>query len=255
MVVEGRVILLTGASRGIGLSTAHNLLSRSEHHKVVAVARTEAPLRQLADQYPTQVAILAGDLRDATIGRASVQLALSRFHRLDGVVINHAALGATGRIAELDPDKWVRTYEVNFFSVVGIVQAAIPALRASKGRLVLISSATSIKPFAALGPYGSTKTALNHLAMMMAEEEKQIVTVALWPGEVDTEMQKALRENAGRSMRAEDVARFVEGQDSGRLLAPEIPAQVIADVVLSVSKQFNGRYISWDMDALAAYRQ
>ena len=64
---ESKVIVLTGASRGIGLAIAHFLLKNS--HKVVVVARSEKPLRDLESQYPNQVAVLTGDLSDFSLGK------------------------------------------------------------------------------------------------------------------------------------------------------------------------------------------
>lgn len=62
---DSKVIILTGASRGIGLATAHYLLARS--HRVVAVARSAAPLAELKAAYPGRVEVLAADLRDVAV--------------------------------------------------------------------------------------------------------------------------------------------------------------------------------------------
>jgi len=59
---NSKVIILTGASRGIGLSIAHFILKSTNFHKVVVVARTAGPLEELKKQYPGQVAVFVGDL-------------------------------------------------------------------------------------------------------------------------------------------------------------------------------------------------
>ena len=65
-MASSKVIILTGASRGIGLAIAHYLLKQS--HKVVVVARSAEPLESLKKQYPTQVEMMAIDLADLTVG-------------------------------------------------------------------------------------------------------------------------------------------------------------------------------------------
>ena len=85
-----KVIIVTGASRGLGLAIAHYLLQRS--HKVVAVARSEQPLRELEKQYSGQVAVVAGDLADFSLGQKAVDSATNKWQRLDGVVINHVRI-------------------------------------------------------------------------------------------------------------------------------------------------------------------
>merc|ERR1711939_661738 len=86
-MAESKVIILTGASRGIGLAIAHYLLKQS--HKLVVVSRSEGPLRELEKTYTGNVAVCAGDLADFDLGQKAVDLAQKQFKKLDGLIINH----------------------------------------------------------------------------------------------------------------------------------------------------------------------
>jgi len=139
MTSPSKVIILTGASRGIGLAAAHYLLKNA--HKVVVVARSEAPLRELEKQYPNdQVDVLTGDLSDFTLGSKAVKQAIQRWKRLDAVIVNHGVLDPVRRIADSTIEDWRAAYDVNFFSYVALAKAAIPALRDTNGRIILTSS-------------------------------------------------------------------------------------------------------------------
>ena len=104
---------------GLGLAIAKILLSKS--HNIVLLARTAAPLQQLADEYPQQIRHLTGDLTDLSYGQRSVDLAVSAFGGLDGLIVNHGALGAVGKIADSQIDEWRWMSDVNFFSSLAFV--------------------------------------------------------------------------------------------------------------------------------------
>ncbi|KAM3418389.1 hypothetical protein BST61_g4383 [Cercospora zeina] len=250
-----QVILLTGASRGIGRSIAEYLLSSPSQHRLVVTARTGGPLLQLANKYPSQVAILKGDHSDPAIGQEAVKLAVSKFQQLDGVVVNHATPEPVMRLADSNSHEWRNAYDVNFFSAVSILQTALPQLRMSRGRVVLVSSTTSVTPFRSLGAYGSTKAALNHLAAVLHEEEEAITAVAIRPGEVDTELQRNLREKyaACGMMPSADAAKFHALKHNGGLLPPSVPARVIGELVLNASRDVGGRVFRWDDEILSPF--
>jgi hypothetical protein len=105
---------------GIGLSTAHYLLSRS--HKLVLISRTHSALDALHYQYGSeQVEVLAGDMSDFSLGKKAVDLALSRWGRLDGVVCNHGGLEPVKKVADSTPEEWREAFGGNVFGVVGLV--------------------------------------------------------------------------------------------------------------------------------------
>ncbi|KAI5361065.1 Putative short-chain dehydrogenase/reductase SDR, NAD(P)-binding domain superfamily [Septoria linicola] len=249
-----KVILLTGASRGIGLSIAHYLLKQS--HKVTLVARTETPLRELEQQYPNQTAILTGDLADLSLGQKAIDLTVQQFGQLDGVIVNHGVLDPVKRVVDSTAEEWRDAYNINFFSAVAIAKAAIPHLRkSSTGTIIFTSSGAASNSYPTWGAYGSSKAALNHLASSIANEEKDVVAIAVRPGVVDTEMQRDIREKHHEVMDEGDRVRFAELKSSGGLLRPEQPGHVMAKLVLEGKRELSGQFLSWNAEELKAFQE
>ncbi|CAL3973071.1 unnamed protein product [Diplocarpon coronariae] len=244
-------ILLTGASRGIGLAIANFLLK--QNHRLFLVARTAAPLESLKREFPGQVEFLAADLRDLEVGPKAISLAFSAFTTLDALILNHGTLQPVKRIADSTPEEWRKTYDVNFFSLLGFIQPAIPALRSSKGRIILTSSGASSNTYSTWGAYGSSKAAINHLASTLATEEPLITTVSIRPGVVDTEMQVEVRGSQG-VMDGKDTERFKSLFEKGKLLKPEQPGNVIGRLAVSAVEGLSGKFLSWNDKELAAYQ-
>jgi len=248
-----QVIILTGASRGLGLAIAHYLLQRQ--HNLVVVARSEQPLRDLEKQYKSQVAVLAADLADLSIGQKAVDLAKERFSRLDGVIINHGVLDPVARVADGDAERWRAAFDINFFSAVSLTSAAVPLLREAKGKIIMTSSGAAASAYPTWGAYGSAKAAMNHLAATLGSEEKDIVTVCIRPGTVDTEMQREIREKHNSVMEADHVKYFANLKSSNGLLAPELPGYVIARLVLGATQELSGKFLEWKAEELRTFQQ
>lgn len=253
MAAAPKTIILTGASRGIGLAIAHYLLKQS--HNLVLVARSEAPLRELENQYKNQVAVLTGDLSDFSLGDKAVQLAQQRFQKLDGLIVNHGVLDPVKRVEKALADEWRAAFDVNFFSAVALAQAAVPALRQTKGTVLFTSSGAASNAYATWGAYGASKAAINHLAATLGNEEKDITSISVRPGVVDTEMQRDIREKHNKAMDEGDAARFAELKATGGLLKPEQPGHVMAKLVLDAPKELTGKFLSWNAEELKAFQE
>ncbi|CAK7203775.1 hypothetical protein SEUCBS139899_006522 [Sporothrix eucalyptigena] len=246
------VVIVTGASRGIGLAVTRHLLTHS--HKAVLVSRAEAPLAALKKEFPGQVAYLAADATDYTALGKVVDLAVSTFGRVDGLVINHGVLTPVQRLADADLDAWKRLYDINVFSALAIAKAAIPELRKTSGRIVIISSGASLKGYASWGAYGSSKAAANSLVQHLAVEEPAITSVAVAPGRVDTDMQKDIREQGVLGgMDPKVYATFVDAFEAGELNPPEKPSEVIAKLALEAKHELSGKYVNWNDVNMAPY--
>ena len=250
---DSKVIILTGASRGIGRAIAHYLLKQG--HRLVVVARTEAPLRELEKQYNGQVVVLTGDLADFSLGGKAVELAEDYWRRLDGVIINHGVLDPVKRLADSSAEEWRKAYDTTFFSAVALAKAALDPLRDSKGRIIFVSSGAATNAYPTWGAYGSSKAAMNHLALTIANEEKDITTVAVRPGTVDTEMQRDIREKHSGAMDPSDAKKFAELKSEGKLFKPEQPGHVIAKLVLDAPKELSGKFVQWNDEELKAYQE
>ncbi|KAI5296458.1 hypothetical protein KEM55_005809 [Ascosphaera atra] len=95
--MAGKTIIVTGASRGIGLAVARHLLQAPRSSNVVAVARSQEPLQKLKDEFQKQVEVVAGDVTDPALARKVISVAVDKFGGLDGLVINHGTLGEVKR--------------------------------------------------------------------------------------------------------------------------------------------------------------
>lgn len=116
---QSKVIIITGASRGIGLAVSRYLISQG--HKIAAVARRKAPLEQLAAESPDQVLPLAEDLSSLTVGKSIVEETLRKWQRIDGVIINHGTLDPIKRVADTTAEAWRSAFDINAFSGISLV--------------------------------------------------------------------------------------------------------------------------------------
>ncbi|KAF2429155.1 short chain dehydrogenase/reductase [Tothia fuscella] len=251
---SGKVIILTGASRGIGLAAANHLL-KSSSNKIIAIARSKEPLEKLQSEYPDQVQILAGDLADFSLGQQAVDLAKSTWNQLDGLIINHGVLDPVKRIADSDANAWRSAFDVNVFSAIAMIKAALPSLRQSHGKIILVSSGAAVSAYSTWGCYGASKAVLNHLATTLAVEEPDVTTVSIRPGTVDTEMQRELREVHHKSMDPKDAEKFAMLKSSGKLLRPDQPGNVMAKLAIGVGRELSGKFLNWNDKELAAFQE
>jgi NADP-dependent 3-hydroxy acid dehydrogenase YdfG len=112
--------MLTKLRVGIGLASAHYLLKKS--HRIIAIARSSEPLEKLRQEYPGQVEPLVGDLADFTLGQKAVDVALSKWNQVDGLIINHGVLDPVKRISDTDAEEWRVAFDVNVFSAIAMVK-------------------------------------------------------------------------------------------------------------------------------------
>ncbi|KAL8663561.1 MAG: hypothetical protein Q9202_003749 [Teloschistes flavicans] len=253
--MASKVIIVTGASRGIGLALSTFLLEKPQSAKVVVIARGKQPLEDLQTKYSNdQVQVLAGDISDFSLGQKAVDLAISKWGKLDGIVLNHGTLGPVDRIANNDPKDWRSCFDVNLFSSIAFITAALPHLRESKGRIVLTSSGAASKHFTGWGAYGCSKAAIEHLALELPVEEPEIISVSVKPGVVDTEMMKAVRTDHAATQDAKDVELFNNLHKKGALLQPHQPGNVLARLVLGCPQELSGKNLTWDDECLKDFQ-
>jgi NADP-dependent 3-hydroxy acid dehydrogenase YdfG len=120
---QSKVIIITGASRGIGLAASQYLISQG--HKIAAVARSKRPLEDLAAQSPSQVLPLVEDLSRVNVGNDIVDATLKKWGQIDGIVINHGTLDPIKRVADMSAEEWRSAFDVNVFSGIGLVCISI----------------------------------------------------------------------------------------------------------------------------------
>lgn len=196
MEIADKVVLITGASSGIGLATAR--LFAQKGARLALAARSAEQLEQLASELPEAIA-LPTDMRDEAAVRRMVAQTQEHYKRID-VLINNAGQGLSVPIEKVDIDTYRSILELNVVSVIVAMQAVIPIMRAQgEGVIVNISSGTSkIAPerFSAnpVGPYASTKYALNALTLIGRQElaADNISLGVVYPGVTATNFYSSL---------------------------------------------------------------
>ncbi|KAK5773780.1 SDR family oxidoreductase PWA37_003877 [Arxiozyma heterogenica] len=251
-----KVIIVTGVSRGIGRSIVDRIFTHSDDAVVVGIARSEKPLLDIKNQYGDRFEFVVGDITDSDKLKQLVQLALDKFGKIDSVVANAGVIEPVQDIFNVDIEAWKRLYDINFFSIVSLVNIAVPYLVNSKDtNIIFVSSDASDTYFSNWGAYGSSKAALNHLAMTVAKEAKHVKCLSVAPGIVDTSMQVNIRENVGKNMSKEHHDMFKNFHADNKLLDPNVPANVYAQLALKgIPDEINGTYISFDSEKLKDYQ-
>jgi len=180
------VAVVTGASKGLGLALTRALADRG--WSVVVDARDGDALQRATAGRPGVTAV-PGDVADPT-HRAELVRAVERLGRLDALVNNASTLGASPlpRLDVLPLDTYRQTLEVNVVAPLALVQAFLPLLRASDGRIVNITSDAGVEGYETWGGYGSSKAALEQLSNVLAAEEPGVKVYWLDPGDMRTDM-------------------------------------------------------------------
>jgi len=217
--LEGKVVLVTGASSGIGQATA---LALSKAGARVAVgARRADRLKTLAEDAPGEVLVLELDVTDRQSVQDAVAATIERFGALDALV-NNAGVMLSGMILDADTTEWTRMVETNLLGSMYAVHAALPHLLESKGAVVQISSTSGRASSAASGVYAATKFGITAFSEALRQEvtTQGVRVVVVEPGFVSTELAshitdpdiQAMAKTMAESMRTlqpEDIAGAV----------------------------------------------
>ncbi|KAL3233930.1 Uncharacterized protein RNJ44_03970 [Nakaseomyces bracarensis] len=247
-----KIILVTGASRGIGNAIVKESLSLSDNVIVYGVARNGDALETLKKEVGGRFHYFVADVSSESDMNAVIQKIVNEQGRLDSVIANAGVLDPVGKVGATGLSSWRKLFEINFFSVVNLVTLALPYLEKCKGSAIFVSSGASTKPYYGWGAYGSSKAAINHLAMTLASENDNIRTIAVAPGVVDTRMQDDIRDKFGPSgMTQEALQRFTDLKEKGELLDPKIPGRVYAKLAIDgIPSELNGEYVRYNDNRL-----
>jgi putative CocE/NonD family hydrolase len=167
---HGKVVMVTGASRGVGFATARALVRKGA--KVVITARGEARLldsKRKLEAIGGQVEAVTGDVGDRADAERMVGVALSRFGRLD-ILVNNAGVSMRGSFADLAPEVIETIVKTNLMGSLLPTRAAVEQIVANRGSVVFISSIAGLFGLPGASPYCATKGALTQLAESLRTE-------------------------------------------------------------------------------------
>jgi NAD(P)-dependent dehydrogenase (short-subunit alcohol dehydrogenase family) len=218
-IFEGKVALVTGASRGIGAAMATALAAQGAH--VILTARTAKDLEAVEDaifEAGGSVTIAPLDLTDGdSIARLAAAVT-QRWGKLDILILNAAMLGTLSPVSAIDGAEFARLFTLNVSAQQVMIASFDALLRKSEaGRLVALTSSVGATPRAFWGAYGASKAALENLVDSYGEEVKnlsQVRTAVVDPGRTRTTMR----------------AKAYPGEDPATVKEPT----VVADAILNM---------------------
>jgi NAD(P)-dependent dehydrogenase (short-subunit alcohol dehydrogenase family) len=216
---DKRIVVVTGASRGIGHASAIGL-ARAGYH-VVAVARTQGGLEELDDAIRAEggtATLVPMSLTDYdAIDRLGAAL-FERYGRLDALFANAGILGPLSPVGHVLPKKWDELFAINVTANFRLIRSFDPLLKRSPaGRTLFVSSGAAHSCKAFWGPYAASKAALEALVRSWAAEVKSFGVTAniINPGATRTKMR----------------AEAMPGEDPSILPAPETLAPLVVDLL------------------------
>ncbi len=244
---ENPVVIISGASRGLGAATARWLAKAGA--AVTLVARSVDALEAVAkDVHKLGAAALVckGDVSDAGACQAAVDKTLEHFGRLDALVNNAGMVEPIAPVSGSEVDRWQYNIAVNLLGPFYLIRAAISALREQSGRIVNVSSGAATTSVENASAYCAAKAALNHFSRVLAAEEPRLTVVAVRPGVVDTQMQDIIRKKGAGVMSAEQLGYYQNLKAGGQLEKPEVPGRAIAWLALHGPRDFSGQFLDYD---------
>jgi short-subunit dehydrogenase len=226
--LNNRVIIITGASSGIGAATA--IACANAGMNVVINARRADRLDEIAKEIKSrnrQAAIVAGDVAEPGISQRMLDVAMERFGRFDAVFAN-AGYGYDRSITEMSDGELREMFEVNFFAAVDLVREAAKRLIAAKREGVLLMCSSCLAKFTLpnSGSYCATKAAQNHIcrAMNLELRRHNIRVASVHPIGTRTEFIQA---SSKRSGKPDESQRIIERTPNFLMQPPERVAKAV----------------------------
>ncbi|MGD0524469.1 MAG: SDR family oxidoreductase [Polyangiaceae bacterium] len=263
--LAGRVAIVTGGSRGIGIAIARAL--GAEGARVAIASRTQRELdaaRATLEGDGVEVLARATDVARFTDVKALVDEVEARWGRVDALVNNAGVNGAIGRLDESDTAEWKLAFEVNVFGTMHACRAVLPGMRARRrGKIVNLAGGGVGGPGVAprVSAYAASKAAVVQLTESLARElvDDGVQVNAIAPGAVVTEMTAAVVAAGPDKAGKELYERTLKQRESGGE-PPDLAAKLVVWLASDASGALTGKMLSakWDkveaIDAATANR-
>jgi NAD(P)-dependent dehydrogenase (short-subunit alcohol dehydrogenase family) len=230
-----KVVLITGASQGIGAECARVFAAAGA--RVALLARNQAAIENLAAEIGPNAVAIRCDVSDYSDVQAAVAATLDQFGRLDVVINNAGVIEPISHLATSDADAWGRAIDINLKGVFHVLRAALPVMQAAGGGTVLaVSSGAAHGPVEAWSAYCASKAGAAMLTACVDKEARDlgIRAMALSPGTVATDMQHKIKASA-----INPVSRI----DWSDHIPPDWPARTLLWMCSADADEFIGQEI------------
>ena len=217
--MQGKVAVITGASRGIGAAAARVFAAAGA--QVALLARSTGAVEGLAAEIGPQALALGCDVADAQAVQAAVDAVVARWGRLDVLINNAGVIDPIARLTEADAAQWGQAIDINLKGVFHGIRAALPVMRAQGGGTVItVSSGAATNPLEGWSSYCASKAGALMLtrALHLEEGGHGIRALGLSPGTVATEMQVRIRASGVNPVSALDPSVHIPADWPARAL-------------------------------------
>lgn len=250
--MDRQIVLVTGASSGIG-QAASRLLAERGHH-VIAAARRREPLESLRETLPgASLDVVVMDVSNAvSVHNAKVEVdEITNGYGVD-VLVNNAGFVQAGPVEEVTDAELLAQFETNVFGLLRVTRTWLPAMRARRGgRVINVSSVAGRIALPCMGVYDSTKFCLEGLSdsLRMELAAYSVDVVLVEPGAIrtqlsDLEQQSLARKNTADSAYARHLEAVMEWQRSTHARAPDPEVAARAIVKAVESRRPRARYVT-----------
>ena len=239
MDVNGKVVLITGASEGIGAATARLLAARGA--KIALAARSIDKLNEVAGELGDSFAVRVDMTQHASI-TAMVDAVMENYGRID-VLVNNAGRALRARVADVNVADFQSIVDLNVYGPLLAMQAVIPQMRKQGGgSIVNVSSNVSKMAISTIGAYAATKYALNGLTLTARGElaDDGIIVTVMHPGQTATNFGKNATVDAGMAS--------APPPSGGSNTSPDTPEDVAERILEAIVNGPAEQYMNPDME-------